>query len=84
MVGYRKDESLTPNQKLIAGCVSGIVTRFVTQPLDVLKVRTQLQRRMTKGKPLNVYETSKKIFFEEGLFAFWHGHNLGQVIWYFS
>lgn len=80
MVGFRKEESLTPNQKVIAGCLSGIVTRFVTQPLDVLKVRTQLQRRLTKGKTLSTYETTKKIFYEEGLVAFWHGHNLGQVI----
>lgn len=79
MVGYRKDESLTPNQKLIAGCISGTVTRFVTQPLDVLKVRTQLQKKMTDEKPRNVYETTKKIFYEEGLTAFWHGHCLGQV-----
>lgn len=79
MVGYRKDDTLSPNQKLIAGVVSGIVTRFLTQPLDVLKVRTQLQKKSTKGRQRNVYETTKKILFEEGITAFWHGHNLGQV-----
>ncbi|XP_046977582.1 mitochondrial thiamine pyrophosphate carrier-like [Vanessa cardui] len=79
MVGYRKDESLTPNQKLIAGGISGMVTRFITQPLDVLKVRTQLQKKVTTGKPRNIFETTKKIFFEEGVTAFWHGHSLGQI-----
>ncbi|CAH2103278.1 unnamed protein product [Euphydryas editha] len=79
MVGYRKDDTLSPNQKLIAGVVSGIVTRFATQPLDVLKVRTQLQKKVRKGKQRNVFETTKKIFFEEGITAFWHGHNLGQM-----
>ncbi|XP_050684240.1 mitochondrial thiamine pyrophosphate carrier-like [Leptidea sinapis] len=79
MVGYIKDDIMTSNQKLIAGCVSGVVTRFLTQPLDVIKIRTQLQRKTSRRKHRSVYETSKKVFHEEGITAFWHGHNLGQV-----
>ncbi|CAF4743891.1 unnamed protein product [Pieris macdunnoughi] len=77
MVGFTKDEDMTPHQKIIAGCISGIVTRFLTQPLDVLKIRTQLERRKRRQRTL--IETSRKIFFEEGMTAFWHGHYLGQV-----
>ncbi|XP_045509986.1 mitochondrial thiamine pyrophosphate carrier-like [Colias croceus] len=79
MVGYSKDDAMTPNQKIIAGAVSGAVTRFVTQPLDVLKIRTQLEKKLSKRKQRTLFETSKKIFHEEGIFAFWHGHNLGQM-----
>lgn len=79
MVGYRQDDNLTPNQKLIAGCISGVVTRFLTQPLDVLKVRTQLQGKISRKKRLSVFATFKKILYEESILAFWHGHNLGQV-----
>ncbi|VVC86327.1 unnamed protein product [Leptidea sinapis] len=62
MVGYIKDDTMTSNQKLIAGCVSGVVTRFLTQPLDVIKIRTQLQRKTSRRKHRSVYETSKKRF----------------------
>ncbi|XP_032527277.2 mitochondrial thiamine pyrophosphate carrier-like [Danaus plexippus] len=79
MVGYRHDDNLTPNQKLIAGCISGVVTRFLTQPLDVLKVRTQLQGKISRKKRLSVFATFKKILYEESILAFWHGHNLGQM-----
>ncbi|XP_039763668.1 mitochondrial thiamine pyrophosphate carrier-like [Pararge aegeria] len=79
MVGYRQEDSLTPSQKLIAGSISGVVTRFVTQPLDVLKVRTQLQKKTTESKSLTLYGISKKMLLEEGITAFWHGHILGQV-----
>ncbi|CAH2228373.1 jg17297, partial [Pararge aegeria aegeria] len=78
MVGYRQEDSLTPSQKLIAGSISGVVTRFVTQPLDVLKVRTQLQKKTTESKSLTLYGISKKMLLEEGITAFWHGHILGQ------
>ncbi|XP_061706508.1 mitochondrial thiamine pyrophosphate carrier-like isoform X2 [Cydia pomonella] len=76
VVGYKKDETLTPNQKLIAGVVSGITTRFITQPLDIVKVRTQLQ---AKDKGSTWIGLSWRIFKEEGVTTFWHGHSLGQL-----
>lgn len=73
---------MTANQKLIAGCISGVVTRFITQPLDVVKIRTQLQSKDSFDKnpaTSKWFSTTRKIFAEEGVTAFWHGHNLGQV-----
>lgn len=70
---------MTPHQKLIAGCISGVVTRFITQPLDVVKIRTQLQQKKALQTKTKWFGTTRKIFSEEGLTAFWHGHNLGQV-----
>ncbi|XP_063633074.1 mitochondrial thiamine pyrophosphate carrier-like isoform X4 [Cydia splendana] len=76
VVGYKKEETLTPNQKLIAGVVSGITTRFITQPLDIVKVRTQLQ---AKDKSATWIGLSWRILKEEGFTTFWHGHSLGQL-----
>ncbi|XP_063393500.1 mitochondrial thiamine pyrophosphate carrier-like isoform X1 [Cydia fagiglandana] len=76
VVGYKKEETLTPNQKLIAGVVSGITTRFITQPLDIVKVRTQLQ---AKDKSATWIGLSWRILKEEGITTFWHGHSLGQL-----
>lgn len=71
---------MTANQKLIAGCVSGVMTRFITQPLDVIKIRTQLRKRsLTAEERAKWFSTSRQILREEGLTAFWHGHSLGQV-----
>lgn len=78
MVGYEKNDTLTSNQKLIAGCVSGMTTRFITQPLDVVKLRTQLQKHASGTKD-QWFRTTQIIVKEEGVTALWHGHNLGQV-----
>ncbi|XP_075991135.1 mitochondrial thiamine pyrophosphate carrier-like [Anticarsia gemmatalis] len=77
MVGYRHDDPITTNQKLVAGIVSGVITRCVTQPMDVIKIRTQLMRRAKKRGALK--KISRRIFWEEGVMAFWHGHALGQL-----
>ncbi|XP_059055340.1 mitochondrial thiamine pyrophosphate carrier-like [Achroia grisella] len=79
MVGYHKDDIMTPNQKLIAGCISGMATRFITQPLDIIKLRTQLQKMQALDKKKIWFRTTRKILKEEGVTAFWAGHNLGQI-----
>ncbi|XP_026745253.1 mitochondrial thiamine pyrophosphate carrier-like [Trichoplusia ni] len=77
MVGYRRHDSMTQTQKLIAGCMSGVTTRFIVQPMDVVKLRAQLQKKPKRRSV--VYRTARRIFLEEGLAAFWHGHMLGQM-----
>ncbi|XP_028163391.1 mitochondrial thiamine pyrophosphate carrier-like isoform X1 [Ostrinia nubilalis] len=79
MVGYQQNDTMTPHQKLIAGCISGVTTRFITQPLDVVKIRTQLQKKQSHAYSDKWFSTTRKIFAEEGITAFWHGHNLGQI-----
>lgn len=80
MVGYQKNDSMTPRQKLLAGCISGVTTRFITQPMDVIKIRTQLQQKQALETKDKWFGTTRKILSEEGITAFWHGHNLGQVL----
>lgn len=43
-VGYKEDQDvqLTPGDHAVAGAVSGMVTRALIQPLDVLKIRFQV------------------------------------------
>ncbi|XP_052746745.1 mitochondrial thiamine pyrophosphate carrier-like [Bicyclus anynana] len=79
MVGYHKEDTLTPSQKLYAGISAGFVTRFVTQPLDVLKIKIQLLKRTPETKNYTLSSMAKKMMHEEGITAFWHGHVLGQM-----
>lgn len=74
-------------KQIAAGATSSIVTRFIVQPFDVLKIRFQLQVEPFKHKP--GHQTSKYksflqacrlIHHEEGITAFWKGHNAGQLL----
>ncbi|KPI96756.1 Mitochondrial thiamine pyrophosphate carrier [Papilio xuthus] len=78
MVGYQRNDSLTHSQKFAVGCFTGIITRLITQPVDIIKLRTQLQKRK-HIKHLSMFQMSRKILEEEGFKAFFHGHYIGQV-----
>ncbi|KAI6234528.1 hypothetical protein M3Y99_00805300 [Aphelenchoides fujianensis] len=61
-----------------AGVFSGLMTRAIIQPLDVLKIRFQLQEEPMKGRRKGKYssigQSVKLILREEGVTAFWKGH----------
>jgi solute carrier family 25 thiamine pyrophosphate transporter 19 len=53
MVGYdERQRQLTTYQYALAGATSGVVTRLLLQPLDVVKIRLQIQ-----------VEPTEKVFF---------------------
>lgn len=63
----------------LAGVVSGVCVRLVTSPLDVLKIRFQLQlEEIHRGSPHSKYhsiiQAGRKISGEEGIRAFWYEH----------
>ncbi|EDW58886.2 mitochondrial thiamine pyrophosphate carrier [Drosophila virilis] len=69
----------------IGGGVSGAITRFVTQPFDVLKIRFQLQVEPLKRKSLNskysgMLHAFSSIYREEGLRGVWKGHMAAQMM----
>lgn len=69
-----------------AGAISGCISRSVTSPLDVIKIRFQVQLEPTSSwafprgnfygssKYTGILQASKDIFREEGLPGFWRGN----------
>uniref|UniRef100_A0A0X3PMZ3 Mitochondrial thiamine pyrophosphate carrier n=1 Tax=Schistocephalus solidus TaxID=70667 RepID=A0A0X3PMZ3_SCHSO len=76
-MGGHSDEAL-------AGSLSGITVRAITQPLDVLKIRFQLQVEKISstngGYYQSMYQALHRISREEGLVGLWKGHVPGQLL----
>lgn len=68
----------------IAGGMSGFFTRALTQPLDCIKVRHQLQiepiRKDVGAKYTSTFQTLVTMFKEEGIRGLWKGHVPGQIL----
>lgn len=66
----------------IAGGLAGAFTRSVAQPLDVLKIRFQLQLEPIKSgsKYSSIPQAVISIVKEEGLFTLWSGHVPAQLL----
>ncbi|XP_020921709.1 mitochondrial thiamine pyrophosphate carrier isoform X1 [Sus scrofa] len=88
MVGYdpRADGRNISNLEVaVAGSVSGLVTRAMISPLDVIKIRFQLQiERLSRSDPNAKYhgilQAGRQILQEEGPTAFWKGHIPAQLL----
>uniref|UniRef100_A0A0N5B5W0 Mitochondrial thiamine pyrophosphate carrier n=1 Tax=Strongyloides papillosus TaxID=174720 RepID=A0A0N5B5W0_STREA len=88
MVGIHPDhpdmKSMTLIENVKSGFLTGITTRLIVQPLDVLKIRFQLQEEPTigkeRGKYRNINQAIKTIYKEEGITAFWKGHIPAQLL----
>uniref|UniRef100_A0A1L8DXS9 Mitochondrial thiamine pyrophosphate carrier n=1 Tax=Nyssomyia neivai TaxID=330878 RepID=A0A1L8DXS9_9DIPT len=68
-----------------AGASSGAITRFLCQPLDVLKIRFQVQieplsHQHQGSKYKSILHAVSVIYREEGFRGLWKGHNPAQVL----
>lgn len=68
----------------LAGGLSGFLTRALTQPLDCIKVRHQLQlepiQKHAGAKYTSTFQTLLLMFKEEGIRGLWKGHVPGQIL----
>lgn len=68
----------------LAGGMSGFLTRALTQPLDCIKVRHQLQiepiNKSAGAKYTSTFQTLALMFKEEGIRGLWKGHIPGQIL----
>ncbi|VDM16276.1 unnamed protein product [Hydatigera taeniaeformis] len=87
MVGFdvSKYQNVSSSDFLAAGCISGFCGRACVQPLDVVKVRFQLQvepisTMQESAKYRSIFQAIRCIIKEEGLGAFWKGHLSSQIL----
>nr|XP_060620680.1 mitochondrial thiamine pyrophosphate carrier [Anolis sagrei ordinatus] len=88
MVGYDPDSkcsSLSTVEIAAGGSASGLVTRALISPFDVLKIRFQLQieqlsSRNPQAKYHGIWQAFWTIQKEEGPRAFWKGHVPAQLL----
>ncbi|KAJ9582236.1 hypothetical protein L9F63_003365 [Diploptera punctata] len=86
MVGFDPSkEKLSKAEHGAAGAVSGAATRFLCQPLDVIKIRFQLQvepinPKFTNSKYQGLVQATQRIIRDEGITALWKGHVPAQIL----
>uniref|UniRef100_A0A673VPW3 Solute carrier family 25 member 19 n=1 Tax=Suricata suricatta TaxID=37032 RepID=A0A673VPW3_SURSU len=88
MVGYDPQadgRNISSSEAAVAGSVSGLATRVMISPLDVIKIRFQLQiERLSRSDPGAKYhgilQAARQILLEEGPTAFWKGHIPAQLL----
>ncbi|NXW15049.1 TPC protein, partial [Circaetus pectoralis] len=86
MVGYDPEAKCVSSvEAAVAGSASGLVSRVFVSPLDVIKIRFQLQieqlsSRNPGAKYHGILQAVQRISQEEGLIAFWKGHVPAQLL----
>jgi solute carrier family 25 thiamine pyrophosphate transporter 19 len=68
------------SDNLIAGAFAGATARLVTSPLDILKIRYQLQYK-SNIKYKSLYQSLSTIIKEEGVLSLWKGNLSASYLW---
>lgn len=85
LIDNTNNSKLKSQDVILAGGIAGFVTRGLSQPLDVLKIRFQLQvepisNAATASKYKSMLQAATLIYREEGLKALWKGHVPAQLL----
>lgn len=64
----------------IDGAIAGIVSRSVIAPLDVIKIRLQVQNSFYKEYS-GIWDCVRKVYRREGIMAFWKGNSSGLALY---
>lgn len=80
-----RNSTLKAQDILLAGAICGLTTRAISQPLDVLKIRFQLQvepisNSLHTSKYKSMPQALTLICREEGVTALWKGHVPAQLL----
>eukprot|EP00960_Hanusia_phi_P071894 767660-Hanusia_phi.AAC.6 len=74
----------TAAQNALAGAIAGFVARIAVAPIDLIKIRLQIQTnpisQASKFKYKGLFGTMKTIVKEEGVFALWKGNIPAQIM----
>jgi len=74
--GKKKDDRITFSQSFISGGISGVASRTITSPLDVVKILFQVGTKETRSGFLQSFSNLYK---KEGLKAFWKGNGIACI-----
>lgn len=78
-------ETLTPAESIVCGGAAGLISRFVISPLDVVKIRLQLQTsKHAKGEfrlGTAVFHNMARIVRSEGIRALWKGNVPAELMY---
>jgi len=71
----------SPTVTAIAGGLAGLTSRFVIAPLDVIKIRLQLQPRTPSSPYHGILSTARTIVSQEGITALWKGNIPAELLY---
>ncbi|CAN0218918.1 unnamed protein product, partial [Scytosiphon promiscuus] len=76
-----RSKSLEIARNGFAGATAGAVSRVLTAPFDVAKIRFQLDHGATRRYRSSVWAAMRSIYGEEGLVTLWRGNLPAMFLW---
>lgn len=77
----RKGENVEVSSSLIAGCLSGLVARCGTAPMDTLKIRLQIIPVSDRSRKIGLSEITEQLLRKEGVKGLWKGNVPGSMMY---